>query len=528
MHIKGLLQTDSRRRPALILLLLIAIAYGGSLWNGFVYDDALFMTKDPRVKSFSMLGKLFVQARWDFDQPGASPAAHQYYRPLEPLPYAVSHLFFHGAPWSSHLLHLLMHFANALLVFLALRRLLGEQSAALAGAAVFAVHPGYSEAALWVAAEGGLGVFLCTMSIFLLHTGPHGQRWYGRLSMAFLYLLALWFKETGVLAPVFVLLWDLMVAPDRGPRRVLRSLPHYALFVPPFALYVLLRHHALGGLVPTLSGPYTRWELVLNGVAQLPEYVRSFLWPFHLRLFHDFEPIRDAAHASFFAGVAVLAAAALGFAATVRRRPPTAFAIAWTIIAVAPYLLIHKTQDNVYSERYLYDPAFGLCLLLGCGWRWLEARLAASGRRRMVAGLAALLALFLLLDLRRTGDWRDEVTLYENTLAQSKGAEVIRVNLAVRLFHLGRYDDGIRVLEELVSMDQNYPGAWRNLGNLYEAKGMKEKAIAAYEEATRDDPFDAESLLELAHLYDAQGRHEAAAKMYLRAEQAAPHRPAAR
>ena len=282
---RGFLRPDSRGRSALILFLLIAIAYGGSLWNGFVYDDALFMTKDPRVQSFSLLPRLFVQARWDFDQPDARPTVHHYYRPLEPLPYAVSHLFFHAAPWPSHLLHLLIHFANVLLVLAALRRLLGEESAALAGAAVFAVHPGYSEAALWVAAEGGLGAFLCTMAIFLLHTGPHGRRWYGRLSMAVLYLLALWFKETGVLAPVFVFLWDLIAAPDRGPRRVLRSLGHYALFVPPFVLYALLRRHALGDLVPTLYVPYTRWELVLNGVAQLPEYARSFLWPFHLRLY---------------------------------------------------------------------------------------------------------------------------------------------------------------------------------------------------------------------------------------------------
>ena len=524
---RGFLRPDSRGRSALILFLLIAIAYGGSLWNGFVYDDALFMTKDPRVQSFSLLPRLFVQARWDFDQPDARPTVHHYYRPLEPLPYAVSHLFFHAAPWPSHLLHLLIHFANVLLVLAALRRLLGEESAALAGAAVFAVHPGYSEAALWVAAEGGLGAFLCTMAIFLLHTGPHGRRWYGRLSMAVLYLLALWFKETGVLAPVFVFLWDLIAAPDRGPRRVLRSLGHYALFVPPFVLYALLRRHALGDLVPTLYVPYTRWELVLNGVAQLPEYARSFLWPFHLRLYHDFEPLHDMAHASFWAGAAMLGAAALGFAATVRRRRLVALGIAWTVVAVAPYLVIHKPQDNVYSERYLYDPAFGLCLLLGCGWRWLEARLAVAGRRRMVASLAVLLVLFLVLDVRRTGDWRDEVTLYENALAQSKRAEVIRVNLAVRLLHLGRYDEGIRVLQELVSFSPNYRGAWHNLGDLYQAKGMNEKAIAAFEKAIRDDPFDAASLLNLGYLYDKQGRREAAVKMYLRATRVAPHGPAA-
>jgi tetratricopeptide (TPR) repeat protein len=524
---RGFLRVEPRGRSALILLLLITVAYGGSLWNGFVHDDVLFMTRDPRVQSFSLLPRLFVQARWDFDQPDARPTVHHYYRPLEPLPYAVSHLFFHAAPWPSHLLHLLLHFANVLLVLAALRRLLGEESAALAGAAVFAVHPGCSEAVLWVAAEGGLGTFLCTMAIFLVHTGPHGRRWYGRLSMAVLYLFALWFKETGVLAPVFVVLWDLVAAPDRGPRRVLRSLGHYALFVPPFVLYALLRRHALGDVVPTLYVSFTRWELVLNGIAQLPEYARSFLWPFHLTLHHDFDPIHGMANAPFLEGAAILAAAALGFAATVRSRPLVAFGIAWALVAVAPYLVVHKPQDNVYAERYLYDPAFGLCLLLGCGWRRLEDRLAAVGRRRAAAGLAALLVLFLVLDVRRTGDWRDEVTLFEKTLAQSSRAEVIRVNLAVRLLHLGRYDEGIRILEELVSFNPSYRGAWHNLGDLYQAKGMSEKAIGAFEKAIRDDPFDAASLLNLGYLYDKAGRREAAVKMYLRATRVAPHGAAA-
>ena len=142
----------------------------------------------------------------------------------------------------------------------------------------------------------------------------------------------------------------------------------------------------------------------------------------------------------------------------------------------------------------------------------------------MVASLAVLLVLFLVLDVRRTGDWRDEVTLYENALAQSKRAEVIRVNLAVRLLHLGRYDEGIRVLQELVSFSPNYRGAWHNLGDLYQAKGMNEKAIAAFEKAIRDDPFDAASLLNLGYLYDKQGRREAAVKMYLRATRVAPTR----
>jgi tetratricopeptide (TPR) repeat protein len=288
--------------------------------------------------------------------------------------------------------------------------------------------------------------------------------------------------------------------------------------LPPLALYVGLRVHALGSLVPGLHYvPLTPGELLLNAIALLPQYARTFLWPFDLNLYHDFDAIHGAAHWSFGLGVALLLVALIVLVATVRSQPALAFGVAWALTTLSPYLFVHVPAGNVFAERYLYDPAFGVCMVLGSGWMWLRPQLKAAHVRFAAAvGAATMMMLFLALDVRRTLQWRDQVTLYTKTLSQSARAEVIRINLAVRYLELHRYDDGIAVLKELLAFAPAYRGAWYNLGLLYQAKHMTDEAIAAYEEARRTDPFDASALLNLGYLYDQRGRREEAVAAYLR------------
>jgi tetratricopeptide (TPR) repeat protein len=92
---------------------------------------------------------------------------------------------------------------------------------------------------------------------------------------------------------------------------------------------------------------------------------------------------------------------------------------------------------------------------------------------------------------------------------------LIRTNLAVRYLEIGRYDDGIALLEDLQRIAPGWHETRHNLGLLYLAKGETQKAIAAFEEARERDPFKGATLLNLGYLYDQQGRREEAIETYL-------------
>ena len=333
---------------ALFLAALVGVAYGASLRNGLVFDDKLLMAQDDRIRSVERLPRLLVESRWGFrDRLGARGSVDQYYRPLDPLPFAVSALLFGGAAWPGHALSLLIHFLDSLLVLALLRRLLGDARAALFGAALFALHPASSEAVLWISAQGGLSAVACILGVLLLHASDRAERWRGRALMALLYLFGMWFKEQGVLAPAFLVLYDLLAAPDRGAARLWRLRGRYAALLAPLALYVGLRLYVLGAPVPAIEYvPYTRWELFLNAVALLPQYARTALWPFDLDFYHDFDAVRSAADPRFLLGALLAVAGALALARARRRHPPLAFGIGWTFIALAPYLPIRLPQGG--------------------------------------------------------------------------------------------------------------------------------------------------------------------------------------
>ena len=124
--------------------------------------------------------------------------------------------------------------------------------------------------------------------------------------------------------------------------------------------------------------------------------------------------------------------------------------------------------------------------------------------------------MFLATDARRTLDYRDEVTLFSKTVAQSRRAEVIRVNLAVDFLRLGRYGEGIDLLEGLARIEPDYRGLWSNLGTLYLAAGRNEDAAAALEKAIRAEPRNTSALLNLGYAYDRTGKREQAVETYFR------------
>ena len=536
-------------RTAAVLAVLVAAAYGASLRNEFVFDDLMFIKDDPRVKSFSESPRLFVEALWGYaDQQDGRPKIHQYYRPLQTFPLAVSHAFFGTAAWPAHLLNLFLHWVNCLLVYALFRHAIppfgkggpggilspaserpsleipprppfpkGGSTPAFLGAVVFAVHPGYSEAILWISDVAGLGAALCLLAMVVMHLTPHRSRWYVLAANALLYLLGLWFKESGALAPALLLLCDIVLVADRGWRRVWRLRWSYVVLLPPLALYLWLRRGALGGMLPGLQVvTLTGWEMVINAIALLPEFVRTFVWPFDLNMYHDFNAIHGLLDPAFLLGAAVLASGALAFAFTVRSHPPAAFGLAWAMTAALPHLLIRWPQLNVFAERYLYLPAVGLILVVMYAGEQFAARVWRPSRPIVAAVATALVALFLLVDNRRIPDWHDDETIYAKTVTQSPRAELIRSNLAIKYLELGRYDEGIALMKEVIAIDPNWNDAWYNLASLYLAKGEDELALQAFQEAKQRDPFKASTLLNLGYLHDRRGEREAAVEAYLR------------
>ncbi|MFH2000437.1 MAG: hypothetical protein ABIK28_12195, partial [Planctomycetota bacterium] len=154
----------------LMLLLATAATFSPSLTGTYVYDDLRFIEHNP-----------FMEAPIDpvapFIDPGTmeSRPVRDIYRPLRTLVFRIEHALGNGRPQFHHLMGLVFHLINTMLVFLLAKRVrlvspgsARSDAAALLGAGVFALHPLQTETVAWISSRGDQLVVLFLLSTLIL------------------------------------------------------------------------------------------------------------------------------------------------------------------------------------------------------------------------------------------------------------------------------------------------------------------------------------------------------------------------
>ncbi|MGA2139554.1 MAG: O-GlcNAc transferase, partial [Verrucomicrobiia bacterium] len=122
---------------ALALVVVTIVAYQPAWRAGFIWDDDSYVTENPALRSLNGL-----QGIWS--KPGTT---RQYY-PLVFTSFWVEYHFWRLHPFGYHLVNVLLHALNAVLLWRVLRRL--EIPGGWWAAAIFALHPVTVESVAWV------------------------------------------------------------------------------------------------------------------------------------------------------------------------------------------------------------------------------------------------------------------------------------------------------------------------------------------------------------------------------------------
>ena len=167
----------SRRNAWVAIALLSVAASITGLLNGFALDDVFAIVRNPNVHSLGRAWWVFGESYWPAAQGGAL------YRPLTSLGFVVQWAIGGGSPLPFHVVSILLY-AAACVAFYELAILIVAPAAALAAAAVFAVHPLHVEAVANRANVrdarrfvGAIGASNGPLSQLLRHArlGPHIQ-----------------------------------------------------------------------------------------------------------------------------------------------------------------------------------------------------------------------------------------------------------------------------------------------------------------------------------------------------------------
>jgi hypothetical protein len=491
--------------PGACLVALMVALYLPSLANPLVWDDEILVdlahSASPREAFEHQAGR--------------------YRRPLTLLSYMIQDDLGGGAR-SLHAFNIGIHALNVLLLYLLLVRLGVGRSVALAGSAIFGVHPLQSAAVAYVSGRTDLLAALFSLASFhaVLVTRDGGSRaGIHALGAGMCVFAASLSKEIGLLAgPLAVALWYV-----RRPERTLRG-----AWVPIAVGIATLAAAALVLPAAVLETGSVDWATRLRGAGTaLATYARLLVLPSNL---HLDRLTAVGGSVAIPLGLAVVAGL-VGTLVVFFIRPSL---VRFAGLAAALLYFPASGLVPVYpaiATRWVFTPEHFLYLPLGT-LAPLAALAVASSVERGIAryargishaasaaalGVAALVvALSIGPVLARQAQLADAETVYRTTLAHSPSPRAC-FNLGVTLIGKASYDEAVSVYERCAKLSPSDAGVYVQLGVAHQYAGRPGEAEQAYATAVRMNPADPLAWSNYASLDASSGRFDRARQKWLEA-----------
>lgn len=465
-----------------LIVLMGVIAYSNALAVPFHGDDLSRVVKNTPLHHLAMFAEA-LDSRWP--------------QPLAMFTLALNWVLTGGNATSFHVINLLIHLANGVLIFLLCRRLLsGKASDAIAMVAglLFVLHPANTESVnLAVGRAELLAVFfsLCTLLLFIRAVANEDRLRFAALIVSVVcYALACASSRIALFLPLVVFATHQCLP---GARR--RRGARFLLEVPYWALLILWVIAGAGGLLAIIHsdshGPLTK----VTGCGTYEFYhLWRIVYPVNLSVWHD--PPRHVSLFMDFALIIVGAAALYGL----RTRSLVVWGLVVCLFGLAFEFFLSPLTPFI-SERNLYLPMVGAAMIIP----WILARVLTAPPLRVAGGLvsAALVVAAGIGTFLRNDVWTDEPTLWLD--ASVKAPHSAKPQQELGAYYLSLARKGIQ--QEAAALKTGAQPKEQ------QAETVKNHLVAAEKFLTRAkalDAQDAQTLANLGEVEDLLGQRDAA------------------
>jgi protein O-mannosyl-transferase len=495
------------KRLAAVVAGVLAVAtfalYLPSLRDNFInFDDPEYIINNPHVNS----GLSWANIVWAFTRTHAD-----YWVPLTWLSHMLDCQWFGLHPAGHHLVSLLFHMANSVLLFFWLNQLTGATWRSALVAALFAWHPLRVESVAWAAERKDvLCAFFWMLTLLAYTRHVTSGKWRVTRTesrpatilspvtchLSPYYFLALFFFACGLMSkPMIVTLPFVLLLIDFWPlQRFSLSAFRFPLFrrllaekIPFFALA------AAAGVVTSITAKGAVWFglplgfRLANAVISYLRYVFKTFWPVDLAVFYPYPhhwPL----------GLAVAAALCLALTTVLlvvraRRQPYLLVGWLWFLGTLTPVIGLQQAGLQSMADRFTYLPSIGFFILVVWGVNDLLAAGRDKTRIAALFGAAALTGCLIVTSLQLRY-WVNSAILFKHTLDVTRDNYLAEDCLGQTLERIGRTDDALALYADSVRIEPDFPLGRHKLGMMLLEKGRAGEAsnhlAAAAQLASRD------------------------------------------
>ncbi len=512
--------SSPKRQPRRNVLLggaIVAIAlivYIPALRSGYVWDDACYVPKGPDSPGWRLIADEGGLGRiWRGDRTVD-------YWPLTHTSFWLEWRLWGQRPAGYHVMNVLLHALAAVLLWRVLKSL-NVPGAYLAGL-IFAVHPVCVASVAWISErKNTLSMVFCLLAIlaYLRSERSGSRRWYVAAVAAF--ALGLLSKTSIVMLPVVLLGCAWWQRGKIAGKDLLRCLPLFALAA--VMAIVTLRFHtppAVGDEATLLGeGPLVR----LAGAGWAAWfYLYKAMLPVNLSMIYPRWNIDAASIVSYLPLIALVAGLAVLFRYRRSWARPLLFAIGYFMVTLFPvmgFFDMSFMKHSLVADHFQYVSIIGLIALAAGGLTWLARRRRTTLRAAAMVAAVAIVAGLSVLTWRQASIYKDEQTLWKDTLAKNKNAAGAHNGLGSFYAERGEFGRAAPYFQAAIGIRPNFANAHYNLGVAYKNAGRFDKAIEHLRRSLEVGRPSNEAHFNLGYCHTAKGELDKAIEHYRQAIQ---------
>lgn len=479
------------------------------------WDDPYYVYENTNIRSlgpefFKWVSGAIVVSNW---------------HPLTMFSHAVDYALFGLDPRGHHLMALVLHSVNTVLVFILARSIVtcyaSESTvksvaplAAIVCALLFGMHPIHVESVVWISERKDLLsalFFLLSLIFYIAYARGGSVRAYALAILAF--ILSLLSKPMGVTLPVVLILLDYAPLgrievgdfPGQGlmkAKKVLyEKIPFFAISI--IFTIITIASQSGGGLRTIESHPIAlRIAVSLRGYLF---YIYKAIWPAELAPLYPYPEGAELTEPVFILSFIVFVAVSLLCLVAWKRRPYLMTIWLYYVVTLLPVIGIVQIGLQSAADRYFYLP--GLVFFLCAGL--IAARFSSSrgGVRTIV--IATVVVWATLLGSKTTSQsalWKDSVTLWSHQMRlYPESPALVVYNLGSAYFDLGDTTRAIEEFDRAILLDPDYANIYLDRGSAYYKEMKTGEAIVDFSRAIDLNPEHVGALVSRAIAFSDLG-----------------------
>jgi protein O-mannosyl-transferase len=452
--------------------------------NGFInFDDDAYITNNPHV----VAGLTWQGIIWAFKTTYAAN-----WHPLTWISHMVDCQLFGLNASDHHLVNVLFHTANTLLLFFLLNTMTGALWRSAFVAALFAWHPMHVESVAWASERKDvLSAFFWMLALIAYVRYIRAQSSHQYPQSIVNYVLALIFFACGLMSkPMVVTLPFVLLLLDYWPLQRFHVSALLKLFVEkvPFLIVSFI------GCVVTYLAQKNGGAVVNDALSFRTEnalwayvrYIAKIFWPSHLSIIYPLQNNGLVVLGIFSASLLIICS--LAFVLTARRWPYLFVGWFWFLGTLVPVIGIVSVGSASMADRYAYLPSIGLFISV----TWGLADFFETFREKKIPAAAAfaVLAACVALTLIQISYWRSSITLFTHARAVTTGNYVACACLGHAFDAIGKENEALKYCEEAVQFNPDYAAGKFFLGMVLWKKGDTIRAGTCINAAAKAAPND--------------------------------------